>query len=307
MVRLASSRSDVGAKQDKLASVTSLVDENRFKELRFNLAYSLLQTNLDLELTLEQFFEHLQEFVTTSGLQYKNEENCIEISLGKHCAHKAAYTIATDSTKLGNITFSRGKRFAETELAVLEMMIGVLFFPLRNALQYRAALKSSMHDSLTEIGNRQAMETSFLRETKLAKRHHQPLSVLMIDVDHFKRINDSVGHMNGDETLIQIVKSIQQTLRETDQVFRYGGEEFVALLHNTGAHEARVIAERIRVNVAMSPVSLENQDLFCTVSIGIGCFNGLENGKELLEKADAALYQAKNSGRNRVELWKPNH
>lgn len=307
MVRLASTRSDVGTKQNKLASVTSLVDESRFKELRFNLAYSLLQTSLDLDITLEQFFENLQEFVTTSGLQYKNEASGIEISLGKHCAHKAAYNIATDNTQLGNITFSRGKRFAETELAVLEMMIGILFFPLRNALQYRSALESSMQDSLTGIGNRHALENSFMREIKLAKRHHQALSVLMIDVDHFKRVNDSVGHVNGDETLKQIVKSIQQTLRETDQVFRYGGEEFVALLHNTGAHEAKVIAERIRINAAMSPVTLDNQDLFCTVSIGIGCFNGLESGKELLEKADAALYQAKNSGRNRVEVWKPNH
>ncbi|MFL0799886.1 MAG: GGDEF domain-containing protein [Agarilytica sp.] len=301
MVRLASSRPDSNAKPNNLASVSHLADEKYFKELRFNLAYNLLQTSLDLEVTLQQFFEKLQDFVQTSGLTYTYEPSGVEVSLGKTCPHTAAYNIATDDAKLGKVTFSRNKRFGETELAVLEMMIGVLLFPLRNALQYREALESSMRDNLTEIGNRNALEANFGREIKLAKRHHQPLSILMIDVDHFKRVNDSVGHINGDKTLKQIVSSIQDTLRETDQVFRYGGEEFVALLHNTGSHEAEVIAERIRVNVAMSPVSLNDKDLFCTVSIGISSFKGTEDCKELIEIADTALYKAKNKGRNRVE------
>lgn len=303
MVRLASSQPENRAPASDLAPVNRLVDERRIRELRFNLAYSLLQTNLNLTATLQQFFENLQDFVKTSGFEYANESHQVAHTFGKVCAHKATYTIATDDLHLGNVTFSRGKRFAETELAVMEMMIGVLFFPLRNALMYEEAIASSLTDKLTNIGNRGAMDIAFERELKLAQRHDEPLSLLVIDVDHFKRVNDTFGHIDGDRALQQVVSSIQNTLRETDQVFRYGGEEFVALLHNTGAHGAMVIAERIRVNVAMSPVSLEDEDLFCTASIGVACYEGSESCTELLEKADAALYTAKNTGRNRVEMW----
>lgn len=303
MVRLASTRSENGVKQNAFAPANRLINENHLKELRFNFAYNLLQTNLDLNVTLERFFENLQDFVQTSGMLYIHESSSSEIQFGKLSAHTAVYNIAAEETNLGRITFSRTKRFAATELAALEMMIGVLFFPLRNALQYRQAIESSMRDNLTGIGNRNALEENFDREIKLAKRHDRPLTLLMIDVDHFKNVNDTVGHLNGDKTLQQIVKSTQQTLRETDQVFRYGGEEFVAILHNTGLHEAKVIAERIRVNVAISPIQLEDQELFCTVSIGVNCFNGEDTSEQLLSKADAALYQAKNAGRNRVEVW----
>ena len=303
MVRLASSQPDSRSPVSALAPINHLVDERRIRELRFNLAYSLLQTNLNLTATLQQFFENLQDFVKTSGFEYKHQARQVEHTFGKVCAHKATYTIATDDLDLGNVTFSRGKRFAETELAVLEMMIGVLFFPLRNALMYEEALASSLTDKLTNIGNRGAMDIALERELKLAQRHDQPLSLLVIDVDHFKRVNDNFGHLDGDRALQQVVLSIQNTLRETDQVFRYGGEEFVAVLHNTGAHEAMVIAERIRVNVAMSPISLEDEDLFCTASIGVASHEGDDNCTALLEKADAALYNAKNAGRNRVEIW----
>ncbi|MFL0808898.1 MAG: GGDEF domain-containing protein [Agarilytica sp.] len=303
MVRLASTQSDNSTEQANLASVSRLVEPSGIKEFQVNLAYSLMQSNLDLETTLERFYSSVQDFVQTSGMTFSNKSEGIDVSLGRNCAHTAAYSIDINGNNLGQLIFSRNKRFAETELAVLEMLIGVLYLPLRNALLYRDALEASMRDKLTGIGNRSALEVSFEREIKLATRHKQALSVLMLDVDHFKGVNDSVGHLSADLALKQMVKSIQHTLRETDQVFRYGGEEFVVLLHNSSAHEARVIAERIRLNVAMSPVALDNQDLFCTVSIGAASFCGVETAEELLERADSALYHAKNTGRNKVESW----
>lgn len=303
MVRLASTQSENSAEQANRAPVRRLVEESGIKEFQVNLAYSLMQSNLDLQTTLERFFSNVQDFVQTAGMCFSNKSEGIDISLGQNCAHTAAYNIDINNNSLGQLIFSRSKRFAETELAVLEMLIGVLYLPLRNALLYRDALEASMRDNLTGIGNRAALEVNFDREIKLAARHKQALSVLLLDVDHFKNVNDSVGHLNGDLALKQIVKTMQKTLRETDQVFRYGGEEFVALLHNTSAHEARVIAERLRLNVATSPVALDNKDLFCTVSIGVSSYGGLETAEELLARADSALYHAKNSGRNKVEWW----
>lgn len=301
MITLANT-ADSQTKFNLISGFAHAADDNQYKELRFNLAYSL-QASLDIQTTLEIFFNQIQDLVSVSGLIYEYEQSGIVISLGKREAHTVSYQLASDALRLGSIIFSRSKRFTETELAVLEMLIGVLFFPLRNALLYREAVLSSMRDALTGVGNRHAMDLSFSRELKLANRHDRPLSILLIDIDHFKKVNDSIGHHNGDIVLRHIAKTIQHTLRETDQIFRYGGEEFVALLQNTNAFGAHLIAERLRACVEALPVPVAGKELLCTVSIGVCSFNGNDSAAELFEKADQALYTAKNSGRNRVEAW----
>ncbi len=298
MVTLATSSSERRTKHSVIQTTNSLAEDKR----HFSLAYAL-QTSLELNKTLEIFFHQIQDFVVTSAMDYSFDAQNISVAFGKQGIHSVSYNLASEDTNLGSIAFSRSNRFSETELSALEMLIGVLFLPLRNSLLYREAIQSSLCDALTGIGNRKALNLSFDRELKLAKRHDQPLSVLLIDVDHFKAVNDSVGHSNGDKTLKQIVKTIQNTLRETDQVFRYGGEEFLALLNNTGPVDAKIIADRIRLNVAMSPISLEDQNLFCTISIGISTFDGFASPDTLIEQADSALYKSKEGGRNRVELW----
>lgn len=308
MVRLATTRPEKRNKQAKLAQLSPLKTGDRLavdahlREMRFKLAYDL-QTSLDATSIMEGFFLKTQDFVVTHGLHYQFDNLGLDVGLGEQATHSILYSLAVEDVSLGNLKFFRRKKFNETELAVLEMLIGVLFYPLRNAILYNQAINASLLDPLTGIGNRAAMDMSFEREIKLALRQEHPVALLLVDLDHFKRVNDSVGHLNGDRALRQVVKSIKQTLRETDQVFRYGGEEFVALLNNTDLNAAKLIAERIRVNVAMSPVTLDNEDLFCTVSIGISVFAGSETHEKLFERADAALYQAKSAGRNRVESW----
>lgn len=302
MVRLAASSIEIPLKSSSKASVKLLSDEDCLKELRFSLAHNL-QASLDLQTTLEMFVSNIKEMVKVSSLTYSNETLNKPIVIGKACKHSVAYNLAAEDIQLGNLEFTRGKHFLEAELAALETLIGALFFPLRNALLYQRAVACSMEDTLTHIGNRAAFNMNYERELKLAKRHSQPFAVLLIDVDYFKQINDNRGHVNGDRALQQIVNSVKNTLRETDQVFRYGGEEFVALLQNTDANDAKLIAERIRINVAMSPISLDKQELFCTISVGIGMLEADDTAESLIEKADSAMYTAKNTGRNRVQLW----
>ena len=306
MVTLASPQPQRRQKRSATSTqVNGFPRENELKDLRFKLAHNL-QSTLDLNTALELFFTNIQDLVPTEGLIYSYEDEAVEINLGKEQRHTAAYKIASSNTYLGEITFSRTKRFVETELAIMEMLIGALFFPLRNALLYRQALQSSMRDTLTGIGNRASMDNNISREIKLARRHQHPLSLLMIDVDHFKQVNDDNGHRNGDKTLQHIVKTIRDTLRETDQIFRYGGEEFVALLNNTDYCQARLIAERIRLNIAMSPIALESQDLLVTASIGVSHLNAGDTPETLFQKADEALYIAKSTGRNKVVVGTDN-
>lgn len=287
------------AQTQPATKTTGFPAESELKDLRFKLTFKL-QSTLDLHVALEVFFENIQSVVSCDGIIYNNETLGIHCKLGTGTQHSAQYTVASAQHSLGELTFRRSKRFIEAELAILEMLIGVLFYPLRNALLYKEALENSQRDTLTGIGNRGAMDISFGREIKLAKRQNQPLSVLVIDIDHFKNINDHFGHKNGDKALAHISMCIQQSLRETDQIFRYGGEEFVALLNGTRMNCAKLTAERIRINVASSSIDDVFGDTTCTVSIGVSSLSMSDDAESLFERADAALYQAKREGRNKV-------
>ena len=274
-------------------------DDNAFRDVQFKLAHNL-QSTLDIRTALELFFNNIQDLVALDGLEFVNGEQNINITIGNKEAHQSHYNISVAQKKLGSLSYFRKIRFGESELAALEMLIGVLFYPLRNALLYHEALQSSMRDKLTGIGNRYALELCFSREIKLANRHKSPLSLLIVDIDHFKKVNDTLGHRNGDRTLQQVVNSIQHSLRETDQIFRYGGEEFVALLNNTDSENAWLTAERIRTKIATTPIELDREEILISVSIGVSSLTINDSEDQFFERADKALYKAKNNGRNKV-------
>lgn len=302
MVKLATTDPKSKNKLTVNAGTMATKSAKALKDFRFDLAHSL-HSSLELETILQGFINGAKEFVELESLQYLYDKKSIDINIGRKRHHHIEYRLASSDCQLGTIAFSRSKRFSETEMLMLEMLIGILFHPLKNALLYQEAINASMMDSLTGIGNRAAMDQNFERELKLSKRHGQPLAVLIIDIDHFKSINDNIGHRQGDKTLQQVAQIIQNTLRDTDQVFRYGGEEFVSLLSNTTETEAKIIAERIRVNIAMTPIDLDEKKISSSVSVGVSVSTGKETESTLFEKADKALYQAKNMGRNRVEMW----
>lgn len=161
-------------------------------------------------------------------------------------------------------------------------------------------LHLAMTDSLTGVPNRRSLMDHIERE--LARRSGKPLALLMIDVDHFKSINDTHGHPVGDEVLRQITEMLVTRLRGGDVLGRYGGEEFCVLAPDTGAEGALMLAESLRETIASTPVSTDSGKLSITVSIGISeCpANVSRELKQLLAEADAALYSAKQAGRNRV-------
>ena len=125
----------------------------------------------------------------------------------------------------------------------------------------------------------------------------------MLDIDHFKRVNDTYGHPIGDLVLQNVARLCQNSLREVDSFGRYGGEEFVALLPQTNCEQAFATAERLRRSIAEGDIQSEAGVIRCTVSVGVATFNrNCKSLEELLERADQALYHAKRAGRNRVEI-----
>ncbi len=161
--------------------------------------------------------------------------------------------------------------------------------------------KMAFVDELTGANNRRRFFELGQEEFDRACRFKRPLSVLMVDADHFKSFNDEYGHATGDIVLKNVAASIGGSLREADILGRYGGEEFVAVLVETDHSTAAVVAERVRKAVEQMAINTPNGNLSVTVSIGLATTNSQDGTlTALIERADAALYQAKENGRNRV-------
>lgn len=177
---------------------------------------------------------------------------------------------------------------------------------LANALRENEAVLKTIqeqvtHDELTGIFNRRYMIDALKREMLRAQRIDEPFCVALVDIDHFKQINDSVGHLGGDNVLIAVTREITAQLRSTDQFGRHGGEEFLVLLSSTSLNDALCAAERIRACVDAARLMEGDIAVPVTVSIGVAEYNDGATVESLLADADRALYRAKRNGRNRVE------
>ena len=163
------------------------------------------------------------------------------------------------------------------------------------------AQEQALTDALTGLLNRYGLQRSLGREQAEARRYQRPLSCLMIDMDHFKTINDRHGHSVGDTTLQQVAMVLTEVVRGSDLVFRYGGEEFLALLPETDLEGAASLAEKIRETTCDRLFGDGEHAFNLTLSIGAATLCDGESGNDMIARADMALYQAKEHGRNRVE------
>jgi diguanylate cyclase (GGDEF)-like protein len=183
-----------------------------------------------------------------------------------------------------------------------ELLLGVAAqaaMAISHAQLFQAQEENALTDELTKLPNRRYMAQRFLQEMQRARRSHKALAFVMMDLDHFKQINDTYGHLQGDQVLAELAKILIAGKRETDVAARYGGEEFALILHETTGEGAMVVAERVRAAVeeATFPGGLK-----VTISIGVAATDDEARFTSLMEKADEALYAAKEDGRNRVVL-----
>ena len=158
-------------------------------------------------------------------------------------------------------------------------------------------------DPLTQLVNRRALTVRLVTEMERVRRYNAPLALLLLDLDHFKLVNDTYGHLAGDDVLFGVATLLQRAVRTVDTVARYGGEEFVIVLPETGKQGALAFAERVREKLASHRFSIAGRDeIHITGSIGVATYpaQGLESVEDLFRAADAALYRAKGSGRNLV-------
>ncbi|HIF18023.1 MAG TPA: GGDEF domain-containing protein [Cycloclasticus sp.] len=261
---------------------------------------SALQTTLNIDELLPLFSTELSTSVNHSGFTFEHDDLKINIQNGQRTNHSCEYSLAIEDTSLGKITFMRRKRFAENELLIIESFLSALLHPLKNTLLYRQAIQSAHTDPLTGVLNRSTLQSVFQKETAQAKRHHSGLSLVMLDIDFFKTVNDNYGHAAGDVALKELTNCIEHTARESDHIFRLGGEEFAILLNSTDLKGADLLAERLRKAVQGISIKHAEHNFNFTVSMGITECNDNDTLENTMNRADKALYEAKESGRNKV-------
>lgn len=194
-------------------------------------------------------------------------------------------------------------RFSGEQINLLGGLAGQIATALSNALQFEHTVRLSQTDDLTGLWSRRYFEPALRRELARSKRLGSPLTVMMLDLDHFKRINDTHGHGVGDEVLKEVARRAQEVVRQVDVVGRFGGEEFLVILPDTAAEPAALAGERLRAAVAAEAIATSAGDIPVTVSLGVASTPPLEVAfpDDLVALADKALYRAKEAGRNRLE------
>ncbi len=244
------------------------------------------------EPVLERLLDHVRRLTGATGASLELEE--LAVSIGEGSASTSKACVRRTGRKAGTLkAFSdRGGAFDADTAAALELVAELL-----GAALTRADLVSKLEhvagtDDLTSLANRRRFDDELDRELARARRRRYPVALALLDLDRFKRFNDSQGHPGGDRLLISAARAWTAELRRSDLLARYGGDEFALLLPECEEDGAVVVVERL---IAVTP--LEE-----TCSAGVAVWDGKESAAELLSRADVALYRAKRTGRDRVRL-----
>jgi diguanylate cyclase (GGDEF)-like protein len=220
---------------------------------------------------------------------------------GGHPQHALVVPVQRSGQLMGamELYLNAWRELTEDQADLLNGVASQAAIAIRHAQLFQAQEENALTDELTKLPNRRALAQRFLQEMQRARRHHKAIAFMMIDLDHFKQVNDTYGHLNGDAVLAELASILEHGARESDVCARYGGEEFGLILHETTEAGARTLAERIRAKVAAATFP---GGLKLTISIGVAATDEPALFTTLMERADQALYAAKQGGRNQVRV-----
>ncbi|WP_018993227.1 MULTISPECIES: GGDEF domain-containing protein [unclassified Thioalkalivibrio] len=268
-----------------------------------------LTATLEFDAVLQRLQEQLHTLLQHSGWIFYTDNEDQSWSGGEDDRHRIEYGLSYNGVTMGSLILMRGRRFSDAEQQQIEALLGLAAPALHNAHRFRRLISNLESDELTGLGNRRAFEIQGAKWLADCRRQDRPLSVLAIDLDHFKRINDDYGHAVGDELLRRVADTLRTATRQSDLLVRMGGEEFLAVLPGADLACAMECAERIRTAIASIRATATADDASAlqsegvvkvTASIGVASVGRHTTLQALYQKADEALYAAKQSGRNRV-------
>jgi diguanylate cyclase (GGDEF)-like protein len=259
----------------------------------------------DIQDLISRFFRWSSDLGLAHGMSYTPSGKLETLDYGVRRHHNANYELTLDGVNLGTVALCRRDRYSENELLTIEQALGTFARCLRTAIEFSELRELVTQDPLTGLGNRASLHQWMDRELARTRRHNSPLALMMIDVDHFKTLNDQLGHLGGDRVLRKIASVFKRSTRGSDLLFRFGGDEFTILLPHTDEHGATEAAHQIRENLAK--ISAEefglgpaHEGLRPDISIGIAAYHTGDTETSLLQRADTHLYHAKAQGRGAV-------
>lgn len=330
----ASSIATGGARTGRGADAAErVVPRRKFDALEYLQA---LSATLRPEQIIEQLAGALMVALRLDGLRWRADESVGFLTkdgdgaeareVGRQCGHALSYSVTRNGQRVGELTLWRGRRFVNRDESAAEAIVGLTIGPLFNAFEHRRLERLVDLDPLTGLANRRGFARSARAWMADARRQSRPVSLLTVDIDHFKTINDRFGHAYGDRWIVAVADALREMLRDTDPVARFGGEEFVALLPGADLNAAMRCAERVRRAIAELSLPIADDDgadgmggagspasaagasagtwsgvrVTATVSIGVAQWQPGLSLDALIDSADQALYAAKRAGRNRV-------
>ena len=276
---------------------------------KWNLSFHLSEKEINKQILGRLKEEMIQTFFSISKEQVSIEENDvhlyssdIKISSAESISlsNQVVLPLSLAGNPLGMIAVlpKNNDEYNDEKIELLSTVSNILAMSLKNAQEYHKLKEMAVRDGLTGILNRKGFQDFIQKEFHSAKRYHRPLSIIMIDVDNFKRINDSLGHLAGDFVLRELAGCLMGSVRQADIVSRFGGDEFVILLPNTDIKQAEMLLKRVLSDVRNHVFEWESKKIAVKISCGIATAGELENHEteeDLISKADSRLYDAKHS------------
>lgn len=256
----------------------------------------LLQDNIPA--LLKRVHERLQDFVAFQGISFTGMDNRIQVHEGMLSTHQIRYPLLIQKQPLGHVILSRDTPFTEGERQRLRILLHHLCFAINPILKYQEALDNARTCPLTRIPNRRAFQEELSRAVTQAVRNQNHFSLLVLDIDDFKKVNDTHGHDVGDVILTEFTARLVHLCRHADRLFRIGGEEFAFLLMDTDEEHGQYLADRIQQACLDHPIASPAGLLSITVSMGLCAWRVGTDEHTLFKKADQAMYLAKKSGKN---------
>ena len=260
---------------------------------------SQLQTTLDIQQQLNIVSMAVGKVLPVSALTIKTAVGDFTASGSQAADFEHRSVLVLNQQCLAELVYHSDHPFSPMVQRELLLLESEWLFSLRNALVVSRLQHMALKDTLTGLGNRRFFDDSFDKAVQLAKRHNDSCALILLDLDNFKQVNDTAGHSAGDEVLQAVADCLRDTLRATDSLFRFGGDEFAVLLSGQDADSAELVARRL--------VKVINQHYLCqqyhvSASAGLSVLREEQSCRQLFTSADSALYQAKEAGKSTVRV-----
>ncbi|TMO85516.1 GGDEF domain-containing protein [Pseudoalteromonas ruthenica] len=254
-----------------------------------------LQRSLEVVVLLDTFAQFVAPYASFDGLQLHSSLGVSEMSNSRNTSVANRFDIDVEQEHLGQLVYYSHSPFSDQLCTQLKQWHQILSYPLRNALTYNRVLRLATRDPLTGLNNRSDFNIGMEKKLEVCRRQNRPFSLMLLDLDNFKQVNDQQGHQVGDETLQEFAMILKSSVRGTDSVFRFGGDEFAVLIDDDDFDTNQVVAERVQKAVHANALMARHG---VTSSIGYALAEAKDSSMSLFARADKALYQAKNLGRD---------